>query len=475
MKAHWVIAGLLALCAALPARAETNPFLIHPGQMKFAPLKFDPPKPVRKVLSNGIVVYLLEDHEIPVVNLYAYARGGYYLCPEAKAGIDDIYGTLLRTGGTKTLKPDALNDELEFMPAYITTGMGGEHCTASLDALTKDLPRALEIFADVLLHPDFDAAKLDLRKKQIVEGLRRWNDDAGSILGREFHRLMYAGHPFGTVATTSSVNGVTREDLFALHEKCWYADNVLMGVAGDFSTDQMVKDLERLFAEWKPRGKPLPPPPEVTDNREKGLYYIEKDTTQTKIEMGLIGITRDDPDFFALDVMDNVLGGNSFASRLVKEVRSNRGLAYSVNSSFSGGRLRGVVEEFCGTKPKSTVEALTVMRQITADLAKTPPGPDELAVAKDSILQAQAFSFTSASKIVWRQVFYEAEGMPPDYLTRYFTAIEKVSSEDVARVAKRLLNLDKMIVLVVGNQKEFDKPLSTLGPVKVRPLENFDR
>ncbi|MBI3891109.1 MAG: insulinase family protein [Candidatus Wallbacteria bacterium] len=460
------------LLALTPAALAAEELWVHPSRLPVPPLEMHPPKAERVVLDSGMIVYLLEDHELPIVNVHATVKTGGWLDPDDKLGLADITGAVMRTGGTRKMTGDEMNETLEFIAAGVETSIGTRSGGASLDVMSKDLDKGLEIFSEVLMFPVFAQDKVDLRKKQVMEGIRRRNDEPGPICSREFGKLLYAGHPFGRVNSLDTIDRITRDDLVAFHKKYFFPNNIIMGVAGDFQKDKMLAKLKSLFSDWK-KGEPPADPPEVPFDPKAGVFFVEKDVPQANIRMGHLGIKKKDPDFFALEVMNFILGGSGFTSRLMREIRSNQGLAYSVGSYFSAGQELGSFGMASQTKSKTTAKCIAEMQKIAAKMTQEPVTAEELKTARESILNSFVFEFQSSGQIVGQAVSLEYTKLPPDFLEIYKDKISKVTADDVLRVSKKHLFPDKLTLVVVGKSSDFDKPLSGFGAVETLPNEDF--
>ena len=454
------MALLIGIATVAPGMAQpADDLLMHPSKLVPPPLTYKPTRPKRIELKSGMIVYLLEDHELPLVYLRAVARTGSYLEPDDKLGLTDVCGAVMRTGGTEKMTGDQIDDELEYVAGSVETWIGEESGGATLNVLKKDFDRGLEIFTDVLTRPVFDQKKIDLRKNQIIEGIRRRNDQPGEITRREWKRMIYAGHPFGRISTIKSVSGITRQDLVDFHKKYFFPNNVILTASGDFTEAELVAKLEKAFTGWEPRSEKIPAAPEVALKYEPSLNHIQKKIPQTNIRMGHLGVTKADPDWYALEVMDNILGSGGFVSRMTREVRSNRGLAYSVGTAVTGGRTRGVFLASCQTKSQSTVETMNLMKSIIKDMQEKPVAPEELKIAKESILNSFVFQFTSSYGIATQQADLEYLGLPADWLENYREKVAAVDADAVIAVAKKHLQPDKMTILIVGDSAQFEKPL----------------
>ncbi len=456
----------LALPFAVPA-AE----LPDPRTLTFSPLHFAVPKAERAVLDNGMVVYLMEDHELPQVSLTAFIGTGSVYEPADKAGLAGLTGAVMRSGGTDALAPEAMDDELEYMSSSIESSIGADAGNVSMNSLSKNLDRTLELFAQVLMRPAFQPEKVELARRQTIEALRRQNDDPKGVANRELAKAIYRGTPLGRVPTFGTVRAITRDDMVAFHKKYYHPNNLIMSIAGDFSAKGMVARLNRLFAGWK-REEIRFPAVEVPPGQQlPEILHIQKEVNQSVIRMGHIGITKDNPDLYAIRVMDAILGSGGFNSRLMAEVRNNQGLAYNVESSFDiGRRYLGTFTAETETKAESTCRTISLMEEIIAGMTKKPVSSRELKLAKDSIINSFIFGFTNTASVASQKARLEFYHYPPDYLENYRDNIARVTEEDVLRVAKQYLHPEALKLVVVGDGKRFDKPLATLGKVEeVKP------
>jgi zinc protease len=443
-----------------------------PRTMKFPALKFEIPKTERVQLKNGMVVYLLQDHELPIVNLTAYLNAGSIYEPADKVGLAGITGATLRSGGTLKTPPDQLDRELEFMASSIESSINADHANVSLSTLTRNLDRTLTLFAEVMTQPAFDPARLELTRMQVVEGIRRQNDDPKGIAGRELSRAIYPDHPVSRIPTLATVQAVTRQDLVDFHRRYFYPANTILAVAGDFDRDKLLQKLESLFGGWPNQTASFPPVPQPADDLKPAVLYVQKEVNQSVIRMGHLGIEKTNPDLYALKVMDFILGGG-FTSRLTQEIRSNQGLAYNVDSYFdTGRRFPGPFIAETETKSESTVKAITLMRSIIAGMTQGEVTERELNLAKDSIINSFIFGFARSDAVVNQRARLEFYGYPAGYLEHYRDNIAKVTRADVLRVAKKYLHPDAMKLVVVGDMKKLDQPLSVFGSVREIALDN---
>ena len=427
---------------------------------------FHPAQPKLIELPNGMVVFLQEDHELPTIDGTARIRGGEQSVPANKTGLMDVYGEVWRTGGTKTQTGDQLDDYLEQRAAKVETGGGGDATTISWSCLKEDFDDVFRVFEDVLKNPEFRAEKIEIAQKGMYDGISRRNDEASQIAGREAAKLVYgANNPYARVAEYATVAAITRQDLIEWHARYVHPNNIILGVVGDFDAAKMEARLRLAFGAW-PRGEAAGRPEIKPEPAKPGYYQVDKtDVNQSNIQMVALGITRRNPDYFAISVLNEAFGGG-FSSRMFGDIRTSKGLAYAVGGGVGAGWDHdGMLRLMVSTKSKTTIESIAALDEEIDDLDKHPINDEEIKRAKDSILNSFVFRFDSPEKVLQEKMAYEFYGYPLDFLENFQKGIEAVTREDVAKVAAKYLHREKMAVLVVGNVAEFDKPLSSLGSV----------
>ncbi len=423
---------------------------------------------VQKVtLANGMRLFLVEDHELPLISVSARIRTGSIYEPAEKIGLASITGTVMRTGGTTTKTGDELDEQLERIAASVETGIGLDSGSASMSVLKEDVDTGLSILADVLMNPAFSEDKILLAKIQHRSAIARRNDNVRAIAFREFDKLIYGPESvYARHTEYATIEGITRDDLIAFHKKFYKPNNVMLGVLGDFDTKQMIQKIEKAFETWEKADVQFPQVPEVQYEYRPTVNVVRKDDiNQSNIYLGHIGGLMNDPDYFALVVMNRILGGG-FTGRLFKNIRSREGLAYSVFGLYSSNYdFPGIFYVGCQTKSESTVYAIRAMIEEVKKMTESEVTDEELALAKESYLNSFVFNFDTKGEIVSRLMVYEYYGYPPDFLQKAKANIEKVTKADVLRVAREHLKPDKMQILAVGRPQDFDEPLSVFGPV----------
>jgi zinc protease len=479
----WLLACLF-LIASVPAAAE--PALVtasgpqppmsavqtDPRRMTFPPVAFNPPEPERVVLDNGIVVYLLEDHELPLVTVSATIRTGGWMDPSDKVGLAALTGLAMRTGGTQHTGAAELDQELERLAIMLSVSIGVESGVAMMDVLKKDLDHGLALFADILRRPAFDPARVELAKLQARESIRRRNDQPQSIASREFAKLLFGpSHPFARETTMESIARVTREDLIAFHAATFHPNGLILGVTGDFDKATIVSRLRDLFGDWA-TGQPrrmTSPPIEPVDSRQ--VRFVGKPISQTHLRAGHLSLKETDPEYPALVVLNDILGGGSFRSRLFQDVRTKQGLAYSISSVLRGGIYeRGVWGMRTETKTASTQQVIATLVANLERLRQEPVTDAELEEAKEAFVNSFIFSFASPASIVSRRLQLEYDGLPKDFLQQLRDKVMKLTKEDLLRVAREQLHPERLKILAVG-PSDTARVLAGFGEVKEIQLD----
>lgn len=462
-----LIAGFMAASLLVAFRTQSPAQVTDWHKIAIPALPaFHPSQPKRIQLSNGMVIFLQEDHELPLIDSTLRIRGGARTEPAAKTGMLDIYAETWRTGGTKAQTGDQLDDFLEARAAKVETDDTMDSTTISLSCLKGDFDDVFKVFNDLLRNPEFRADKIDLAKKQLDDSISRRNDDPDGILERLEPKLAYgANNPYARDAEYATVAAVTREDLVKWHDTHVYPNNMILGIVGDFDSATMEAKLREAYGSMA-KG-PAVMSPDIQFTPAKPGYYLAKksDINQSSIAMLGLGVKRDNPDYYAIVVFNEAFGGG-FSSRLFKSVRTEKGLAYGVGGGIGAAFDHpGMLRIATSTKTESTLDTINAIYEEIDKLKTDPITDEEIKRAKDSIMNSFVFNYDTPEKVLREQMAYEYYGYPADFLERFRAGIEKVTKEDVARVAPKYLHKDQLAVLVVGNSADFPKPLSTLGPV----------
>ncbi|MBI4669767.1 MAG: insulinase family protein [Elusimicrobia bacterium] len=447
---------------------------VPPNVPEPKPIDFKIPKPKRFELSNKMIVYFLEDNELPQIQMTAMIHGGSIADPAGKIGLASLFAAVLPYGGAKNIRADDLTKELELMASSISAGAGEESMSLDLFSLTKNFSRTLELFGQLLSQPSFDKAKLETEKKKTIAAIERRNDEPRQIVGREFKRMVYGPtSPWGWRIEAETIKRISRKDLLDFHRRHMRPENIMLAVSGNITQEKLRAELETAMGSGLHSSSPrkrgssinedLTPLPVIN----RLVYLVPKETAaQSAIRIGHLGIERHHPDFFKLKMLDEIMGGG-FASRFFRNIRSRKGLAYSVGSSFSTPKVKGLLLAAIGTKPETTVKAVEEILSEIAALQAQPPTDEEISVAKNQLVNSFIQNFRTGFQTVSQAAQLEFFGYPGDYLDNYTANLSKVTQEEVRQTAAHHWRPESAVILVVGNPKKFDKDLSALGPVKI--------
>lgn len=471
---------LLLFAVVLVSSAQTNPKSAPPKpaaakpaaaapsykDLTYPPLKqVEIPKVEKSTLPNGMRLYLLEDHEIPMVNGLALVRTGNLFDPPAMVGLAALTGQVMRTGGTKSKTGEQLDEQLENVAASVESQIGETNASVSFSALKENAADVMAAFHDVLTAPEFRQDKIDLAKSQARSQLARRNDTPGSILSREFPAIVYGrDNPYGWDESYAGIAHITRPAMQQFYQRYFFPKNVILAVWGDFDSAQMKTRIEKQFADWTLDQPEVPPFPKVAAKDSAGTYLAQKtDLTQTFFSIGCLAGELRDKDYPALEIMAGILGGG-FQSRLMQSVRRKRGDAYSISADWGAAYDHpGLFRVSGSTAIPATVETIKAVLQELDRLRTTEVSDAELRTAKETALNSFVFAFDTRSKTLGRILTYEYYGYPSDFISQYQKALSEVTRADILRVAKEHIDPAKMAIVAVGNPVGFAEPLDKLG------------
>lgn len=456
MKTISLISLLLILAVAACAGRGDQPPLLKPL------------RPSLQMLSNGMELMVLEDHEFPTAQFQFFIRGGTVYDPPGKEGLAAVAMQTIRLGGAVGRLPNQIEEDLEFTGTSLEMGVTAEYNSVVLGLLAKNLDQGLDILFDLLRRPTFDGGRFEMVKARIKDGILREREEPARLGLKEFGALVYGeASPWGRQATPESIDRITVEDVKRFYEETIFPDRMLVAAAGDFSSAQIAARIEERSKDWKPAGwQPAAVSP-VTEKFDKEAWIVpQKGLTQATILIGHLGAKRENPDKFPLLVMNFIFGGSgALTSRLGEEIRSSAGKAYAVWSNFGFGRDYGLFYAVAQTALENTQWVVNKMAEMIRSAAKRPDfGKKEVESAKRAILRSLVFDFETRFNQVKEQARFHFWGYPEGYLVTFQKKIAGVSKEEVDRVAQEYLHPDGCKVLVVTDEKDLEKTRGALSP-----------
>lgn len=474
LGALMIALGCLAAPGAPAALAQAGAIPARPEQIQFPPLRYESPRAAqyRVKLKNGMIAYLVQDRTLPLVNVHVLMRLGPDLDPAGKEGLASSMVYLLTRGGTKQRTATQMEDRLAALGAQLDSQMGGgggglfglggapigpAESRVTLNLLSKDLDEGLGLLVECLKTPAFEADRLKLRRDQLAQNMKRRNDESTDIEEREWSVLMRgASHWSNRWSTAASLETITADGLREMQQRYVGPKNFLLAVSGDFDRGAMIRSLEKAFADWPTLGERPGAPAAPAEPSTAGWFMVDKDVNQGRVSIGLRALDRYDPDYYAAIVMNDILGGGGFTSRLVNRIRSDEGLAYSVRSSFEGGGVyyADPWRASFQSKVRSVAFATQIARTEIARMRDSLVTTEELENSKAKIKEAFPTRFETAAGISGLLAAEELTGRyarNPNYYAEYRDHIGAVTAADVQRVARKLLDPTKMAVLMVGN------------------------
>jgi len=463
-KAIFILIALITVSAVM---AEQNP-----RDMKFEPIAFDPPMPERFVTDNGIVVFFLENHELPVVTCNIRFKGGNVYDPPAKIGLGAVTASMMRTGGAGVRTPDQVDIDLDYVAASIRSNSNNHSFALSLRCLKKDAELGFEILSDIIISPKFDSAKFELEKSMTKDRILRRDDSPRQLTYRVLLQNLYGNHPYGQYTSLNSIDNITRDDAIDLQNKYYVPDNCIMAIAGDMTLDEVKGFIAKYFGEWKGTVSSFDAIPMATDDYKPGVYHAEKDINQANIYLGNILMTDENPDRFAFEVMNFALGGGDFSSRITKQVRTTEGLAYSTGTWPNFRQYNGYLIGWCITGSETLSKALTMILDIIEEVKNNGITEEELIIAKESIINSYIFDFDTPSELVNAYAGNELRGFPLDKMKTDLQHYQSVTLEQCWETAQKYLNPKKLVIAVTGKKELFDQPLDIFGEVTEVPVGN---
>ena len=423
----------------------------RPEEISLPELKFEIPNPEIWSLENGLTVMFLRDEELPLIQGSLYFPGGSYFEPADSVGLASATGSLMREGGTAKFTPDELDQTLDDLGASIESSFGGEFGSLGFSCLSENFDEIFAIFAEILQKPRFEHSRLELWKQLGKQAILRRRDNPETMALMTFNALVYGQEsPYAREPSISSIEKITRKSLYAFHQRFVRPDQAILAISGSIPGKHLKKKITSLLGNWKKGNKTLPPAPDAKAQPEAGIYLITRDFDQSTIAVGHSGPPRFTPDMYQMAVFNRIFGLSGFNSTLFSEVRTKRGLAYSVYGGLFPGLSKGSFRIDLGTKNENAWEAIRTVTDISRQATESLPEATKLKEAKESAKQSFVFKFSSPEAVVDRSAILELLDYPKDYDERYLKEVSATSAEDVKKLAARWINPENLIIVIVG-------------------------
>lgn len=409
----------------------------------------------RLVLKNGMILLLSEKHSIPMVTVNMAIRAGNIIAPQDKPGLASITASLL-TEGTTRRSARQISTEIDFIGGSLSAGGGHDYASASLRVLKKDIRKGLDLLSDVLMHPVFDQKEIDRKVKSMLAEIQRQKEEPGVVAGEAFEKEVYGEYPYGRTndEVAAYLPKMTRQEIADFYTSHYGPNHVIISVVGDVTEKEVVSLLSEYFKGWKQVGQSTPPSPRFPDIAKITVRKIDKNITQANIDMGHIGIKRENPDYYAVSIMNYILGGGGFSSRLMDNIRDNKGLAYSVHSGYSAQKEAGIFTVSIQTKNESANEVIEEILKEIRRIQNELVSEKELNDAKAYLTGSFPLRMDTSAKIASILTSIEIYNLGLDYPQKYPAIINAVTREDIQRVARKYLHPDKTVIVVVANQEK---------------------
>ncbi len=408
----------------------------------------------RTVLSNQLVFLISEEHSLPFVTLQLLIDSGSWRDPQGEEGLAHLTarGLLL---GTSKRTVNQVNEELDFMGASLNSSSGRDYATLSLRVLKKDLDRGLDLFMEVLTQPTFPEDEIRREVEKTLAAIQSAEDQPEDVAEKAFQKTLFPNSPYGhpVEGTKESVSKLTRDAIVRFYQSYYHPNSAILTVVGDMTTDEVKTKLLPHLEKW-PMGEIPKLSFKSIFTEEQKTVKIDRGITQANMVLGHAGVSRDNPDYYALTVMNYILGGGGFSSRLVEEIRNKRGLAYSVASFFDPGKYPGSFQVILQTKNPSAREAISISLEQMERIQKELVSEKELEGAKKYLIGSFPMRLDTQAKLASFLTQVEYYGLGLDYPEKYPSLIRSVTREKILRVAKKYLHPKKYVLVVVANLKE---------------------
>lgn len=412
-------------------------------------------KPMRTVTPNGLTVLVLDSPSVPIVHINVLVKAGAVFDPDSKAGLANLTAQLLDEG-TKTRSATQIAQEIEFVGGELSTAAGGDFATATVRVLKKDVDLGFTLLADILLNPAFAEREVARVRSQTLGEIQGQKDEPGIVADKAFDEIVFKGHPYNRppIGTEETLPRITRKDLFEFHDTHYRPNHTVIAIVGDIREFEALELVNKHFSRWARKEAATSSFPAPAPLSESVLKLIDKDLTQANVILGHVGIDRRNPDFYAVSVMNYILGGGGFSSRLVNRIRDEQGLAYDVDSGFEATVMPGPFTVRLQTRSSTANQAITGVLAEIKRIRTDPVADQELADAKAYLIGSFPLRLDTTAKMAALLNLIELHGLGLSYFQDYPKALAVVTKDDVLRVAEKYLHPDKYALVVVGKQSE---------------------
>jgi zinc protease len=409
----------------------------------------------RTVLDNGLTLLTVERHNLPVVKVTVGLKAGSLMEPEEISGLANITASLL-TEGTQTRTSREISEAIEFVGGSVGAGGGDDYSTVSLSVLKKDVELGFDLLSDIMLHPSFPDEELSKKKERLKASLKAREEDPGFVAAKEFKKAVFGSHPYGRLVsgTEETLDAISREDIVNFHSTYYVPNSAIMAVVGDISAAEVTSLLERYFSDWHSRDVEKNGLLPLNRQRQRKTVTVDKDLTQATIKLGHLGVSRNNPDYYAVSVMNYILGGGGFASRLMLNIREEKGLVYDIHSFFSADKFGGSFQVGLKTKNESANIAIKEVLEEIKRIKTLPVSDTELSDAQSFLTGSFPMRIETSSRIARFLVAVEYYDLGVEYIDNYPAYINKISKEDIMRVAEKYLDDVEFTLVVVADQEK---------------------
>jgi zinc protease len=425
-------------------------------------------------LSNGLVVVTVENHELPTATMSMIIKSGSAYDPQGKGGLADFTAGLLRQG-TESKTATQIAEAIDFVGGSLDAGADRDAIRAGCNVLTKHFDVGLSLLSDIILHPSFDTTEIERQRKQVLGAIVQSKDDPNTLCDEGFDEFLFDGYPYGhpVEGTEQTVSAITRDDITTFYDNYFHPNNAFLVVAGDVTPDAIVPRISQAFSDWEAAPIPDVSFPEATPPQGYKILLINKpDATQTNIRFGHLGITRQNPDYYSVILMNYILGVG-FTSRLTEEVRVKGGMTYDIRTTNDWNLHPAAYYCNTFTMNDSTMSAIRAAIKVIKGIQKAEVSDREYNDAVNFYVGYYPMSLETPSQVAGEIIKIKLYGLPVSYIQDFTKNIQKVTKADILHAAQKYIHPDDMVFCVVSNAAAVQDSLQTLGPVTVKSVDEM--